>query len=192
MPRIRGVLACLCAGAIVSLLTASTAPAAVRDANRQTYAGGAAAPQPQPQPAPVPVAHASATLAPDGTAVAPAGAPASVRAIIAAGNRIARRPYRYGGGHGSFTSLGYDCSGSVSFALHGARLLAHPLDSTGLASWGARGPGRWVTIYANGGHAFMQVAGLRFDTSGRRGTGSRWQATRASTRGYAVRHVPGL
>jgi hypothetical protein len=189
MPRRRGVLACLCAGAI-GLGAAPAAPAATRD-SQSAASGGATAPQ--PQPAPGPVARAAATLATDGTAVAPLGAPPQIAAIIAAGNRIARLPYRYGGGHGRWNDRGYDCSGSVSYALHGAGLLASPLASGGFARWGARGPGQWVTIYANAGHAYMTVAGLRFDTSGRRGRrGSRWQAAPRSTRGYRVRHVPGL
>ena len=100
-----------------------------------------------------------------GLAVAPASAPEEVQEIIAAGNKIATKPYRYGGGHGRWRDSGYDCSGSISYALHGAGLLASPLDSTGFMSWGERGEGEWVSIYANAGHAYMTVAGLRFDTS---------------------------
>jgi peptidoglycan hydrolase-like protein with peptidoglycan-binding domain len=129
----------------------------------------------------------------DGLAVAPASAPAEVQAIIAAGNEIATKPYKYGGGHARFPrDSGYDCSGSISYALHGADLLSSPLDSTGFMSWGERGAGDWVTIYANAGHAYMTVAGLRFDTSARKVSGNRWSETTRSARGYRVRHPEGL
>jgi cell wall-associated NlpC family hydrolase len=118
--------------------------------------------------------------------------PLRVRQVIAAGNRIATRPYRYGGGHGNFNDSGYDCSGSVSYALHGAGLLDVALASSGFMSWGQPGPGRWISIYANGGHAFMVVAGRRFDTSGGGQTGSRWQTAMRDTSGYVVRHPAGL
>jgi cell wall-associated NlpC family hydrolase len=127
-----------------------------------------------------------------GLAVAPASAPEEVQEIIAAGNKIATKPYRYGGGHGRWRDSGYDCSGSISYALHGAGLLASPLDSTGFMSWGERGEGEWVSIYANAGHAYMTVAGLRFDTSSSKRSGSRWSETTRSARGYRVRHPEGL
>jgi peptidoglycan hydrolase-like protein with peptidoglycan-binding domain len=117
------------------------------------------------------------------------GAARTVRRVIAAGNRIADLPYKYGGGHASFADTGYDCSGSVSYALHGAGLLDTPLDSTQLESWGAPGKGRSITIYANPGHAYMVVAGRRFDTSG---GGNRWHSDMRSSAGYVVRHPPGL
>jgi hypothetical protein len=131
-------------------------------------------------------------VGPDGLAVAPAGAPAQVVSLIAAGNQIASLPYRYGGGHKSFDDTAYDCSGSVSFALHGAGLLDWTLDSTGLATWGERGPGTWITVYANKTHAYLVVAGLRFDTSGRPKDGSRWQTAPRSARGFHARHPLGL
>jgi len=137
-------------------------------------------------------ATAVATLAGDGTAVAPAGAPAQVVALIAAANRIATLPYRYGGGHASFEDKGYDCSGSVSYALHGAGLLDTTLDSTGLMTWGRPGAGEWITVYANKGHTFLVVAGLRFDTSGQKAAGSRWQPMDRSTKGFVVRHPDGF
>ena len=115
----------------------------------------------------------------------------AVAAAIAAGNRIATLPYKYGGGHGSFNDSGYDCSGSVSYVLHGAGLLSSPLDSTGLESYGAPGPGRHITIYANSGHAFMTIDGRRFDT-GYGGEGNRWASGSRPTGGYVVRHPPGL
>jgi len=120
------------------------------------------------------------------------GLPLRVRRIIAAGDRIAGMPYKYGGGHGQWNDSGYDCSGSVSYALHGAGLLSGSLTSGGFMSWGAPGRGRWVTIYANPGHVYMVVNGRRFDTSGRDESGSRWQSRSRSTAGYAVRHPPGL
>jgi len=134
-----------------------------------------------------------ATLNPDGTATPPASAPQVVKDIILAGNEIAKMPYKYGGGHGKWKDSGYDCSGSISYALHGAGLLKTSLDSTGFESWGAAGPGPWVTIYANAGHAYMVVAGLRFDTSGatNRG-GSRWTDEMRSSDGFVVRHPVGL
>jgi len=128
----------------------------------------------------------------DGLAVAPASAPEEVKAIIAAGNEIATKPYKYGGGHGRWSDSGYDCSGSVSYALHGADLLDSPLDSTGFISWGRRGRGEWVTIRTNPSHAYMIVAGLRFDTSARRETGSRWTEDMRSGRGFTARHPAGL
>ena len=120
------------------------------------------------------------------------GLPPRVRRIIAAGDRIAGMPYKYGGGHGQWNDSGYDCSGSVSYALHGAGLLNSALTSGGFMTWGAPGKGRWVTIYANPGHVYMIVNGRRFDTTGRDESGSRWQSRSRSSAGYAVRHPPGL
>ncbi len=118
--------------------------------------------------------------------------PLAVRRVIAAGDRIADAPYTYGGGHGNWDSGGYDCSGSVSYALHGGGLLDTALASGGFMSWGEPGPGRWITVYANGGHAFMVVAGRRFDTTGREQAGTRWQAAMRDTSGYVARHPRGL
>jgi hypothetical protein len=120
------------------------------------------------------------------------GLPLAVRRVIAAANRIAHKPYKYGGGHGRWNDTGYDCSGSVSYALHGGGLLDVALPSSALMSYGARGRGRYITIYANPGHAFMVVHGRRFDTTGRDERGSRWQWRSRSTKGYSVRHPPGL
>jgi peptidoglycan hydrolase-like protein with peptidoglycan-binding domain len=116
----------------------------------------------------------------------------AVSEMIAAGDQIATLPYIYGGGHGSFTSAGYDCSGSVSYVLHAAGLLSAPEDSTALESYGAPGPGRYVTIYANAGHAFMTIDGRRFDTVALAETGTRWSSTMADTSGFVVRHPVGL
>jgi cell wall-associated NlpC family hydrolase len=133
-----------------------------------------------------------ARVLPDGTAQAPSNAPGVVKRVILAANQIAKFPYKWGGGHGAWRDDGYDCSGSVSFALAGAGLLDRPLTSGLFTGYGAPGPGRWITIYANEGHMYMVVAGLRFDTVGRGRAGTRWQDAAVSTAGYAVRHVPGL
>ena len=128
----------------------------------------------------------------DGTAVAPENAPDVVKRVIMAANEIAKFPYKWGGGHGAWRDEGYDCSGSVSFALAGAGLLGSPLTSGGFLNYGVPGRGRWITIYTHSGHMFMVVAGLRFDTSGQGRAGTRWQQEPRSTAGFAVRHVPGL
>ena len=133
-----------------------------------------------------------ARVRPDGSAVAPDDAPDIVKRVILAGNAIAKFPYKWGGGHGAWRDNGYDCSGSVSFALAAAGLLDRPLTSGLFMRYGAEGPGDWITIYANDGHVFMVVAGLRFDTSGRGRAGTRWQDGDRPTAGFAVRHIPGL
>jgi cell wall-associated NlpC family hydrolase len=138
-----------------------------------------------------------ATLAADGTAVAPADAPPAVQAAIAAGNAIHTMPYRWGGGHRNFLDSGYDCSGAVSYVLHGAGLLVSPMPSGPLASsWGTPGKGRWITVYANASHAYMVVAGLRFDTSAvgerlNQGSGPRWRKTKRKATGYTAKFYPG-
>jgi hypothetical protein len=139
-------------------------------------------------PAPV----GKARLNPDGTATAPSDAPPEVQAVIEAGNRIAHKPYVYGGGHGSWRSSGYDCSGSVSYVLHAAGLLHTSLTSGGFESFGRSGRGRWMTIYANSGHVYMKVAGLRFDTSGLSADGTRWHRSRRPASGYVIRHISGF
>jgi len=133
-----------------------------------------------------------ATALPNGIALPPLEAPEPVRQMIEAGNVIARSPYLWGGGHGKWLDKGYDCSGSVSFVLAAAGYLEAPLASGPLMSWGEPGRGKWVTIYAHEGHVFMEVAGIRFDTSGARETGSRWQNGLRSTAGFVARHPPGL
>jgi cell wall-associated NlpC family hydrolase len=123
-------------------------------------------------------------------ASAPSSAPAAVQEVVAAGNAIATTPYIWGGGHGSFESSGYDCSGAVSYALHGGGFLESPLDSTGLETWGEPGPGQWITVYANSGHAWMVVAGIAFDTVG--GPGPRWHDPWVdSPEGFVARHPAG-
>lgn len=137
----------------------------------------------------------AARLLPDGRAVAPASAPASVKAMIQAANRIRHRPYRWGGGHRHWNSHGYDCSGSVSYVLHAAGLLESPLDSRGFMRWGKGGAGSWVRIYANREHVFAVIAGLRWDTSfsedGDR-TGPGWSEEMRRTGGFRLRHPLGL
>jgi cell wall-associated NlpC family hydrolase len=132
----------------------------------------------------------------DGLAAAPMSVPASVQEIIWAGNQLVGLPYIYGGGHASFTSPGYDCSGTVSFALHGASLLQTPEDSSEFMVWGSHGDGRWVTIFSNAGHAYMTVAGLRLDTSAAddpsNQQGPRWRPLRQGNEGFTVRHPLGL
>jgi hypothetical protein len=137
----------------------------------------------------------------NGKAIAPADAPKKVKQIIAAANKIVTKPYHYGGGHAKYNDSGYDCSGAVSFALHGAKLIDRPMASGEYMSWAKSGTGRWVTVYANGGHAFMVVAGLRFDTGYRSdyatkhgaksGSGPRWDKKRP-TDGFVARHPKNL
>jgi cell wall-associated NlpC family hydrolase len=132
----------------------------------------------------------------NGYAAAPMSAPPAVQAVVWAGNQIIGLPYIYGGGHASFISPGYDCSGTVSFALHGASLLAVPEDSSEFMVWGSAGVGRWITIFSNAGHAYMTVAGLRLDTSAAddpsNQQGPRWRPLRPANEGFTVRHPLGL
>ncbi len=136
-----------------------------------------------------------ATLTPGGLAIAPIGAPAAIQAVIAAGNEIARLPYRYGGGHLTYEDTAYDCSGSISFVFAAAHLLDQTVVSGQLENWGDPGPGKWITVFANAGHTFMYVAGLRFDTVALAETGSRWSnrpADEPDLSTFSVRHPPGL
>ena len=147
-----------------------------------------------PVSAPAP-AGSTATLNADGSATPPADAPPQVVAAINAANEIRDMPYLWGGGHGSFESSGYDCSGAVSYALHGGGFLSSPLDSTGLAYWGESGAGNWITVYANSGHTYAVIAGLRWDTSGTGGSGPSWSTSLdgyLDESAYAVRHPAGF
>ena len=143
-----------------------------------------------PQPTtPLPTAQLSA----DGrTAVAPVSAPLAVRNAIYAANQITRKPYIYGGGHRSFKDRGYDCSGAISYALRGGGLITSPLNSSAFMRWGLPGRGVWVTVYTNPGHAYVMIAGLRFDTSGPGERGPRWRKTARSSRTYVARHPEGF
>jgi hypothetical protein len=136
-----------------------------------------------------------ATLTSNGLAIAPIAAPSVVQDIIAAGNQIARLPYRYGGGHGTYQDTAYDCSGSISYVFDAAHLLSGSVVSGNLMKWGDPGPGKWITVYANAGHTFMYIAGLRFDTVALAETGTRWSnrpADEGDIASFAVRHPPGL
>jgi cell wall-associated NlpC family hydrolase len=138
-------------------------------------------------------ADGSTAILLSGIALAPPDVPEAVQKVINAANTIVGRPYVWGGGHASFYSYGYDCSGSVSFALFGAGLIPEPLTSGSLEGWGEPGPGKWITVYANAGHTFMEIAGLRWDTVGdARGTGPRWHLAPTDTSGFVARHPPGL
>jgi hypothetical protein len=132
-----------------------------------------------------------AEVTPEGQAAVPFVAPQQVATVVQAANEIAKTPYRWGGGHGAWRDKGYDCSGSVSFALAAAGLLDGPLTSGGFLTYGAPGRGRWITLWTNSGHIFMEVAGIRYDTSGLR-SGTRWQPTMRPTAGFTPRHPPGL
>jgi cell wall-associated NlpC family hydrolase len=158
--------------------------------------GGATYGQPNPATTQL-TPEQTATILPTGYAAAPVSAPQEVKDAIAAANEIIGKPYVYGGGHNAkFLSRGYDCSGTVSYALHGAALLTRPLDSSSFMKWGAKGPGTWFTVYTNPGHAFAVIAGLRLDTSaaGDRtgGKGPRWRPVLRSTKGFAARHPVGF
>jgi cell wall-associated NlpC family hydrolase len=128
----------------------------------------------------------------EGFARAPADAPRAVRRAVAAGNKIAKTPYKWGGGHGHWKDSGYDCSGSVSYALHGGRLVDSPMVSGDFGDWGRHGRGRWISVYSNSGHVYMTIAGARFDTSARSRSGSRWTRQRRSNSGFTVTHPRGL
>jgi peptidoglycan hydrolase-like protein with peptidoglycan-binding domain len=173
-----------------SSATAPTVAPAPTPASNTVVAGGVTANAPAPASA-TPPFTSPATIS-DGLATAPLGAPAAVTDAIEAGNRIAQLPYRYGGGHKSFIDTAYDCSGSVSYALHAAGLLTATKTSGELESFGEAGPGAWITIYANADHVYAVIAGVRFDTSGQSQAGSRWQAAMRSGSGFVVRHPAGL
>jgi cell wall-associated NlpC family hydrolase len=163
---------------------------AIKRAVKDPSAGGATYVAPPPPEEVVPGARGTVTG--DGFAVPPESAPENVKDVITAGNAIATTPYKWGGGHAQWDDTGYDCSGSVSYALHGGGLLDSALVSGDFARWGSAGPGRWITIYANGGHVYMIVAGMRFDTSARSRTGSRWTMEQRDSDGFSVTHPRGL
>jgi cell wall-associated NlpC family hydrolase len=173
-----GIAALACAAAAAGALSA-TATAQVAAPGGGSTAGG------------------KAFVKPNGKAVPPANAPKRVRKAINAGNRIRKKPYVYGGGHRGFKARGYDCSGAVSYVLHAAGVLKRPMPSGPMARWGVRGRGDWITVYASSGHAFVVVAGLRFDTSSAgdpndQGSGPRWRANGRSGKGYKKRSHPKL
>ncbi len=176
--------------AVLSLCAFCAGPAAAQDPGTGGAAYGAA-------PAPAPTTPNPAGQVVDGVAYAPEAAPQPVKDAIAAANAIIGKPYVYGGGHNaSFSSRGYDCSGTVSYALHGAKLLKTPLDSGSFMRWGAAGAGDWITVYTNPGHAFAVIAGMRLDTSAAGdpsgAKGPRWRPNLRATRGYRARHPVGF
>jgi cell wall-associated NlpC family hydrolase len=179
------------AAALLALLASAALPAAAAEA---ALPGGLTV---RKSPAELPVepgAPASKAMLVGGRAIAPLNAPPAVRKVIAAANKIRSKPYVWGGGHARWWDRGYDCSGAVSFALHGGGLLSSPLPSGPMASWGAPGPGKWITVYANAGHAYAVIAGLRWDTAGNpSGTGPSWHSTlNAAANGpFTARHPVG-
>jgi len=192
------------ASALTLVLTA-VLPATALAQSPATGTGGASFPPDAPANMTTP--GADAKLLPDGTAAAPADAPIAVQRAVFAANTLQHKPYIYGGGHARFKSRGYDCSGTVSYALHAARLLRTPLDSSSFMAWGARGAGEWITIYTNPGHAYAVIAGLRLDTSraGMYGvrasrrvaastleSGPRWRPSERSSSGFRARHPIGF
>ena len=185
-------------GAVLAVLALFCAPPALADSGSEGGAGAMYFPLPtgglpEPDLGPQPGKAITATLSADGrSAVAPPNAPAAVARAVRAANRIAGKPYRWGGGHRRFDDSAYDCSGAVSFALHGAGLVMSPLDSTSFMRWGQVGDGSWITVYANRRHTFAVIAGLRFDTSGPGARGPRWRAAARPVAGFTARHFPGL
>jgi hypothetical protein len=160
--------------------------------------GGVSTYVPEPEPATPPAAEptnsTSKAIIVRGRAIAPLSAPAAVKKVIAAANKIRAKPYIWGGGHARWWDAGYDCSGAVSYALHGGALLSSPLPSGPMESWGLPGKGRWITVYANAGHAYAVIAGLRWDTAGNTsGSGPRWhESTTAAASGrFIARHPEG-
>jgi cell wall-associated NlpC family hydrolase len=205
----------LVAGAAVALFVLTAAPASAQGPGGAAALVGdeqvqvqvqvqvqpaIAAPGAAPQPvaggiapgAPVSTAEGETALLAGVQALAPTIAPPEVLAAITAANSIAGLPYKWGGGHGSFDDTGYDCSGAVSKVLNAIGALEDPMDSSGLKRWGERGRGKWITVYTNSGHAYIVVAGLRFDTSGRGGRGPRWRAASRPSSGFVARHPQGL
>jgi hypothetical protein len=191
MPSSVSYIKLFCAAvAAACLLVAGLAGTAF--AAKTSSSGGATFEPPPPPPE-------EATLV-DGRVIAPASAPRRVKRVIEAANRLVEKPYIYGGGHRPYSSRldrGYDCSGAVSYALYGGRFLRSPLPSGSLMSWGRDGPGTWITVYAHGGHAYVVVAGLRFDTSlrdpdapGPR-SGPRWSRTLRESDAFVARHPRG-
>ena len=183
-----GVAATFALAVFMSLVLANAADARTADA-ATTVSGGAVAGTPLSK---LTAPGAKATITSTGLAIPPAGAPKSVQAAIRAGNKIAKKPYKWGGGHATLNDSGYDCSGSVSYALRGGKLMTSAMASTGFMSWGRRGRGDWITIRANAGHVYMVIAGLRFDTSASKRTGTRWSTQMRSARGFVATHPPGL
>jgi len=174
--------------AVVAIANVFAAPATAETP------GGVSSTTPEAPPTTETTAPPGKAIIVGGRAIPPADAPPAVKKVIAAANKIRTKPYIYGGGHGRWWDAGYDCSGAVSFALHGGSLIDTPMPSGSLAGWGSAGKGRWITVYANGGHAYAVIAGLRWDTAGNTsGTGPRWhKSLRAAATGpFIARHPDG-
>ena len=184
--------------AALALTGAVGAPAAAAH-SKPSGSGGAGLANATPvSTASHPIVSGSVAKIRNGVAYAPALAPVQVQRAIWAGNQIRHKPYIFGGGHASFRSAGYDCSGSVSYVLHAAGLLRTPFDSSDFMSWGKRGIGHWITVYTNPGHAFVEIAGIRFDTSAEAdpnpppGSGPRWRPLYPHPSGFSARHPSGF
>lgn len=174
---------------LLAAVSAGSAYAAKGKTATTNEGGATFAPTPETTPG------LRATISSDGrTAIAPAGAPLEVQRAIWAANKITKKRYIYGGGHKTFRRIdrGYDCSGTVSYALGKAGMLKSPLDSSSFMKWGERGKGTWITVYTNPGHAYVMIAGLRLDTSGRGEKGPRWRKEKRSSRGFRARHPEGF
>jgi hypothetical protein len=191
------LLASACAVAALALLP-SAALASGDPAPGVTGGAGVGAPHEPPSTVAHPTVAGGKARIINGVAYAPSYAPAAVKRAIWAGNRIRHKPYILGGGHANWQSPGYDCSGSVSYVLHAAGLLKTSEDSGTLESWGAHGLGQWITVYTNPGHAFVQIAGIRLDTSAEgdpnpaAGSGPRWRPVMHGTAGFMARHPASL
>jgi hypothetical protein len=186
------------AGLATACVLAAAAPATAQTGGSGPPGGTTTTTTTTPTPTTPGAPPGRAKLRKDGTAVPPADAPPAVVAAINAGNAIHTLPYKWGGGHNtSFVDSGYDCSGAVSYLLHAAGLLTSPMPSGSFASsWGVAGKGRWITVYANAGHMYVVVAGLRYDTSAvgeklNQGSGPRWRKTKRPARGYTAKYFPG-
>ncbi len=177
------------AGVTLALAMAAIAILAPTSASANCEGGGLS-----PAAVDVCTPTAKAKLLKNGMLIPPKSAPGRVKRVIRAANKIRSKPYIYGGGHARWWDRGYDCSGSVSFALHGGKFIESPMPSGSMTRWGLRGKGRWITVYANGGHAYAVIAGFRWDTSGDTGgeTGPRWHEELRSNRGYRARHPAGF
>jgi cell wall-associated NlpC family hydrolase len=188
------ILAAMACAAVPASALAATAPHSSSLAE-QIVVGGQAFGAPNAADVQL-VAGTKARMLANGLAAAPADAPAEVQQAIWAANRIIGLPYRYGGGHQRFEDSGYDCSGTVSYALKGGELIDTPMDSSDYMRWAAAGKGDWISVYTNPGHAYVVIAGLRLDTSAagdpRGGKGPRWRPTLRSSRGFRARHLDGL
>jgi cell wall-associated NlpC family hydrolase len=179
--RAAGLVALCSALAVISAAPALAAPGGVGSTSTEAAAT-------TETPASGPVGKAMLV---NGRAIAPLNAPPAVKKVIAAANKIRTKPYIWGGGHGRWWDRGYDCSGAVSFALKGGSLISSPMPSGPMMGWGEAGLGRWITVFANSGHAYAVIAGLRWDTSGTGGSGPRWHEDMRSRSGFAARHPSG-